>query len=285
MTISHVAGHGAKDRSDCQRTVIEKCTIEQTGAGGLYIRATQSLLEANTIRSVGLDFPSAQGIHGGGEGSTIRGNRLDGIPYSGMGLGGKNLLIEANTFSNCMTVLHDGAAIYIFGGKGCIVRGNVVRDISNQGGYGVSAYYLDETCENCVVEGNLAWNIPWPSHNHMARNNTIRGNVFVNDGDMKVTFPRCADYTFEKNVLLAAGKVRFEGVNAVTRWSGNIIRSEKGVYEGTLLKDYGQIGSSALIQGDTSTDDPGFVDWRKGDLRFKPGAKGTALGLTAPTRP
>jgi hypothetical protein len=55
-----------------------------------------------------------------------------------------------------MKVLHDGAAIYLFAARNCVLRGNVARDIVDTGGYGASAYYLDERSTGCVVERNLS---------------------------------------------------------------------------------------------------------------------------------
>ena len=68
-----------------------------------------------------------------------------------------------------MKTLYDGAAIYMFGAKDCVMRGNFVRDIIDTDGYGASAYYLDENSEGCVVENNLSLRVARPSHNHLAK--------------------------------------------------------------------------------------------------------------------
>ncbi|GAH89093.1 unnamed protein product, partial [marine sediment metagenome] len=99
-----------------------------------------------------------------------------------------------------MLELHDGGGIYCFAGKNLVLRGNFIRDIPDTGGYGASAYYLDERSENCLVEGNLSLRVDRPSHNHMANKNTIRNNVFIIDGDARLTFPRSSNYVFEKNI-------------------------------------------------------------------------------------
>ena len=58
-------------------------------------------------------------------------------------------------------------------GKRVVLRGNYIHDIVDMGGYGASAYYLDEQAEDCLVEGNLSVRVARPSHNHMARKNTL----------------------------------------------------------------------------------------------------------------
>ena len=57
------------------------------------------------------------------------------------------------------------------------------------------------------MEKNVSIGIARPSHNHMAKRNTVRNNVFVYDGDMTVTFPRSSEYVFEKNILIAKGSI------------------------------------------------------------------------------
>ena len=116
-----------------------------------------------------------------------------------------------------MQELHDGAGIYITFCKGITLRGNFIRDIVDTGGYGASAYYLDEQEEDCLVEGNMALRVARPSHNHMAKNNTVRNNVFIHDGDMTLTFPRSSGFAFVSNILQAKGKISFSNADAITR--------------------------------------------------------------------
>jgi hypothetical protein len=78
-------------------------------------------------------------------------------------------VIEHNLIYDCMKVLHDGAAIYMFAATNCVLRGNVARDVPDTGGYGSSAYYLDERSTGCVVERNLSHArrpAHAPSHGH-----------------------------------------------------------------------------------------------------------------------
>jgi hypothetical protein len=184
-----------------------------------------------------------------------------------------------NLIYTCMTVLHDGAAIYMFAGKNCIMRGNVARDITDPGSYGASAYYLDEQSEGCVVENNLSLRVNWPFHNHMAKKNTIRNNVSIIEGDAKITFPRSSDYTLEGNVIFATGKIRIEGANAVTTWKSNLFFSQSGQIAHVNLTDYSPDTDKEGAPGDTQTGDPLFVDWAKGNFSYQPHSPALALGL------
>ncbi|MBI3921883.1 MAG: right-handed parallel beta-helix repeat-containing protein, partial [Armatimonadetes bacterium] len=159
----------------------------------------------------------------------------------------------------------DGAGIYITFCKGIVVRGNYIHDILDTGGYGASAYYLDEQAENCTVEDNLSVRVNRPSHNHMAKNNTIRRNVFVVEGDAQLTFPRSTEFTLEKNVIYATGKVVLSNPAAVKTWTNNMVYSGKGQVEG--------------VPAEVARDDPLFVNPTQGDYRFKPESSALALGL------
>jgi hypothetical protein len=106
-----------------------------------------------------------------------------------------------------MCEMQDGGAIY-GGMKKSILRGNIVRDVAKMGeGYGVSSYYLDEGAEDSIVERNLSIGVERPVHNHIARNLTIRDNVFIADRDMLLSFQRSANCTFTGNTLFAPGKI------------------------------------------------------------------------------
>ncbi|HEX2972695.1 MAG TPA: hypothetical protein VHP11_10200, partial [Tepidisphaeraceae bacterium] len=174
---------------------------------------------------------------------------------------------------------HDGGAIYVFAGKNCILRGNVARDIPDTGGYGSSSYYLDERSEGCIVENNLSVNVGRPSHNHMAKNNIIRNNVFITNGDLRLTFPRSTGHVLEGNILYAAGKITFENIDGVATWSKNVMYSAAGQVEGITLKDYSAAGTVPGARGDTLIADPLFIDLAKGDYRYKPESPATKLGL------
>lgn len=154
-----------------------------------------------------------------------------------MSVGGTGTVIEENLLYRCMLVHHDGAAIYMGGGKGCIIRRNLARDMAEVGqGYGVSAYYLDEKCQDCVVTQNVAINIPHASQNHMTLNCELTDNVFIADEDIKIAFSRCSGHKVTGNTFHLGGKLNVVEADAITEWQGNLIfaRNDEG---GTVLED------------------------------------------------
>ena len=279
LVVARVGGHAINTRGNCTGTRVLNCEVSNCGAGGIYVGGTHAILENNGVHDVGLAYPSAIGINRGGSDCIVRHNEIHGCSYSAINYGGENNLIESNLIYDCMKVLHDGAAIYLFAAKNCIIRGNVARDIVNTGGYGASSYYLDERSEGCVVENNLSLRVAWPTHNHMAKNNTVRNNVFVAPEDIRLSFPRSTDYTLEGNVIYAGGKIQIQNIDGVTAWSKNLFFSKAGKIELLHLKDYQQTSAEPGAPGDTTVGDPLFTDPEKGDFSFKPGSPALALGL------
>ncbi|HZR16969.1 MAG TPA: right-handed parallel beta-helix repeat-containing protein [Verrucomicrobiae bacterium] len=279
LRIFNVAGQAIKGahREDSIRVV--DCSISNCGAGGVYLSGENNVVSNNLIHAIGLNFPSAMAIHGTGENCRLSHNEIFDTTYSAVGFGGHNLVIENNLISDCMKVLHDGAAIYCFAAKNSVLRNNFAHDILDTGGYGASAYYLDEQSENTVVENNVSLNIVRPAHNHMATNNVIRGNIFVSKQDLHITFPRCSGYQVESNVLYAAGSITFEGVNNVSAWSGNLLFSKTGKIEGTTLKDYATVTNGSGVCGDTIVGDPGFRNVEHLDFRYDSNSPALKLGL------
>lgn len=207
-------------------------------------------------------------------------NEIHDCPYSGICYGASRSVFEDNLIYDCMKVLGDGAAIYLGFGKDTVLRRNVVRDIVDVSpGYGASAYYLDERCSGCVVEGNLAERVAQPSHNHMATNNVIRNNVFVGPGDVRLTFPRCDAFTVEQNVICAGGKIRFSGVNAVSCWSNNVLFSRSGVIEQVQLERYRATGTSTNPPPNSTLADPRWHEGAAADFAFESGSPAIPLGI------
>jgi hypothetical protein len=259
---------------------IERSHLHHVGACGIRFRGDGIRVTDNHVHDVGLTYPSAIALTGSGQNHEISHNHVYNTPYSAMTCGGKDSRIEANRIHNAMQELHDGAGIYCFGGKGLVLRGNFIYDIIDTGGYGASAYYLDEQCEGCVVENNLSINVIRPSHNHMARDNTIRNNVFISDKDMQITFPRSSGYTFEKNVLYAKGKITFDNYEGIVTASNNVLFSAEGVVQCHKLDQYNRTGSYTLEPSSSNRQaDPMLTSWRQGKVEFAPGSPAPELGI------
>ena len=259
---------------------VERCHTHHVGACGIRFHGDGMKIADNEIHDVGLTYPSAIALTGGGKGCAISHNHVYRTPYSAVTCGGQENVIEGNRIHHAMQELHDGAGIYCFGGKGLVLRGNFIYDIVDTGGYGASAYYLDEQCEGCVVEKNLSINVVRPSHNHMATANTIRNNVFLSDGDMQITFPRCSAYTFEKNILRAKGKITFDNYEGIVTASDNVLYSSQGKIECNKLDQYSRTGGYALESDKTNPQaDPKLTAYEQGQVRFAPDSPARELGI------
>lgn len=279
LVIRGVGGHAVKATGRIQDIVVQRCEIHDCGAGGLYVGGQRAILRDNHVHGIGRSYPSGIGIYNGGTDCLVTHNEVHDCSYSAINYGGRGNVVSHNLLYDCMKVLHDGAAIYMFAATNCILRGNFARDITDTGGYGASAYYLDERSSGCVVEHNVSLRVGWPAHNHMATNNVIRNNLFLVEGDAKLTFPRSTGFTLERNILSATGKIRIEGENAVTRWSKNLFHSGANRIERVRLDQYS--GRETLLgpPGDTVMADPLLVDPASLDFRFRTNSPALELGI------
>ncbi len=277
LEIVNVGGQGIAVSGSNLR--VERCRTHHIGACGIRFHGDGVTIADNEVHDVGLTYPSAIALTGGGKGCQVAHNHVYRTPYSAVTCGGQDCRIEGNRIHHAMQELHDGAGIYCFGGKGLVLAGNFIYDIVDTGGYGASAYYLDEQCENCVVEKNLAVNVGWPSHNHMAKNNAIRNNVFLSEGDMQITFPRSSGYAFEKNVLSAKGKITFDNYEGITQAADNVLYSALGKVACRKLDQYRQTGSYILEPGGTNVQADPMVTVDKGKATFAPDSPARKVGI------
>jgi hypothetical protein len=281
LEIRNVGGHGIKAAGTGLR--IRACHVHHTGAGGILFGGDRAGVEDNHVHDIGLLFPSGIALWGTGRKvsrARIAHNEIHDTPYTGIACGGEDNRITDNLIARVMQQLHDGAAIYITFCKRIAIRRNVVRDIIDTGGYGASAYYLDEQAESCVVEQNLSLNVATPSHNHMARQNTIRNNVFVAGGDVTLSFPRSAEYRFEKNVIEAGGRIVFRNPGAMVTVRGNVLHSAGGDVVGVDLHDYRETGVKPVDgQRGLILADARVRIRRDGTVAFSRGSPAVRLGI------
>lgn len=279
LEIDNVGAQGIK--AFCREMLVSKCHVHHVGACGITFGGSQSEVSDNDVHHVGLIYPSGIGIFkafffppdtqwelstdadlsGRGlqkvhePGVRIAHNRVHDTSYSAIICDGHNNVIEKNLIYRAMRELADGAGIYMAMCRNNVVRGNFVRDIAESGGFGVSSYYLDEKAENCVVEGNLSVNVGRPSHNHIARHNVVRNNVFVMNSEGRVTLKNCSDYTFERNVLVATGAMNILGSEQIAEYGKNVIFSRTGAISGGGQKN--------------AFTDPGLVSYENGKVVFE----------------
>jgi len=228
LDIGNVGGQGilARQLTDCR---ITDCHIHHTGACAIKADGSTTLVARNHIHHVGVYHPSAIALsvsHSAateGQGFFFYVKDINEIYYCVFVGSGGGHVIEENLISRVMREMQDGGAIY-GGMRNSILRGNVVRDVVKVGeGYGVSAYYLDEGAQDCIVERNVSVGVERPTHNHITRNLVIRDNVFITEADMTLSFQRSGGATFEGNMLFAPGKITIGQPSAIKVWKNNIV--------------------------------------------------------------
>jgi hypothetical protein len=201
------------------------------------------------------------------------------LPYCGIVTERDNHRIESNLLYRVMQQLQDGAAVYTGGNQGVIIRGNLVRDITGTGAR--HAYYIDERGHDSVIENNVSVNVAWPWHNHIGRDNIIRNNIAVAEGDLKITFPRGAGYRLECNVLVAGGGILIQcAPEVIAAMPDNVFFSRAGQYEWEKLDGYNRAGKGRLEPRDgTLLADPMLVEKSPGEFGFEAGSPCPARGI------
>lgn len=294
LEIYNVSGYGIKARRSNLR--VEKCHVHHTGAGGICSSGRGVVITNNHIHDIGLIYPSGIGIWGGGRDARISHNEVHDATYSGIDYGGQGHRIEHNLIYRVVTALHDGGGIRVPGrihleddytphsGKEIIIRGNYVRDIEGRvhGDTGAWAFFLDSYSTNCLLEGNLSVNVPWPSQNHLSKNHTIRNNFFISnaDGGTQIEFPMSSNHIFEKNVVYATGPLAITNPDGITSLRKNVLFSEKGRPSCCKLKDYETVDVYPLQETDGNIiSDPMLLEYKKGVIRLSPDSPVTKLGI------
>ncbi|MCW5942387.1 MAG: right-handed parallel beta-helix repeat-containing protein [Fimbriimonadaceae bacterium] len=250
VTVRDTAGTGIK-AWNCARVHVRGCTVEDTGAGGIRAEGEGAVVEDCTLRRVGLQYPSAIGVWVGRAGSRIRHNWIEDTSYSAVNAGGEGTAVEFNEISKAMRVLHDGAGIYAGFSKRLVLRGNLVRDIVDTGGYGASAYYLDEQAEDSLVEGNVSQGIVRPAQNHMARRNVLRNNLFMAPAEMRLDFARCEEYTVIDNVFVAPKGLTFRApASGWAHFADNAMSVGTAGARRVVLEQYNETTTESVAETD-----------------------------------
>jgi hypothetical protein len=250
LRIFHVAGYGIRARW-CTGLTVEDCDLADLGAGGFAAADSRGVTVGNCLfERLGDLHPSAIAIHlAKGEGARVHHNTVRDASYDGVCNGMTAALFEANRVERVMQELHDGAAFYSGFCRGVTLRGNVVRDVEDTGGYGASAYYVDETGRDHLIEDNLSMDVVCASQNHMAEGNVLRRNLFVSAGQLRLQFPKSAGYRVEDNLLMGAeGVVVQASREALERFSGNLVDPGSGAALRILMNGYSVSGQETLTE-------------------------------------
>jgi hypothetical protein len=288
LNIRQVGGNGIKlsHASDCR---IEACDIGTMGAGGVLCQDGAALQIANNrIHHVGLAYPSGIGLTCTGTSNLVSGNFVHDATYVGITCDGGFARVESNRIEQVMLELHDGAGIYL-GGTNHLIRGNLCRDIGRSTTDRRHAYYMDELMRGSRLEGNLALQCPSPLHNHIASDIDIVNNVFIHDGDLRLSFFRCDTHRLEHNLVAAGGAIEVYRPEAISQWSGNVFFSRTGTVTGRPVERYDPgepfpLRNSGIVSGEDpglQTNAEGQVSWSKSSPAARAGIRPLDLRATA----
>ncbi len=299
VTVRHTGGWAFRLEGDDIR--VEECHIHHTGAGGVRYAGNGIVLSGNRVHDVGQVYQSAVAVMGHGIGNAIRHNDISDTPYSGIVDTGVGTDIGGNLFHNVMTFMKDGAAVYCSGSKRAVVSGNAI--IADPGHKTRSyAYYLDELCEDCAVEGNLAFGAGLPMLSHMTRNCRYVNNVFIDAGEQKIAAANTFGLNFDRNVLVAdsiafyapkgnpdgrssafdsyASMEAYSAADGIVSLKNNILYSRSGRVVFHEYVHYEVVREYELEAGDGNVfADPMIEDLTRGDIAYAPSSPAHALGI------
>ena len=188
LEITAVGGHAIRATGKVSDMQVQNCHIHNIGGGALRtnVRNKENKSEITDchIHHVGLYYPSAIGINA--QDFHIRHNEIHDTSYSGICIGGSDIVVEKNHVYNVMRILNDGAACYSGMTERVTMRNNLVYGIQPKAGHRLRiAYYLDELTRDWVVEHNVALDCNFPNHNHMCGDHLYKENIFANSqGDI-----------------------------------------------------------------------------------------------------
>lgn len=238
-------GISLENPPESSRTQITNVSVRSAGATGIYANLSggENTLEHCFVSDIGISPGRERMVYGIEALRTdIRYCEVRNTPYTGIRYSGESITVEKNRLCNVMRELDDGAAIYSFAAKNCVVKNNRVWDIqldktkSNR-----MAYYFDEQSENCVLSNNFAKNCVVMLNIHMSKNIAVKNNVFVNYvDDTKITLARSFDISLTDNILMSQGVFRIRMCEGgVKKCSGNAIYAKGGSLTADIISyDY-----------------------------------------------
>lgn len=256
--------------------IVRDNTFERIGAQAVYIHGDNSpndaivtesiIIENNHIRAYGQNFMNAAAIliiHA--RNIDVRNNEIHNGTYTAISAGWvwgdgfsvtRSIRIQNNLIYNIgQRTLSDMGAIYLLGSQpGTVVNGNVIHDVSSHeyGGWGI---YLDEGASQIEVSQNLVYRCSAQGyHQHAAKGNTVRNNIFANNQDGQVGLSTEGSFLLEGNILVGESPYfRNEG-GTIRQGVGNLFTSDAGLFAAPHEDNYAITRMEGLAE-------IGFVPW------------------------
>lgn len=310
-TIQHTGTYGVWFRAGCRDCTVQRCYLNDLGAGGVRIGQTGTVPDApdltshirvdnNIIRNGGHIWPDAVGVLIGHSGDNqVTHNDLADLRYTGISAGWRWGYGEVPSVRNNISynhihhlgrdVLTDMGGIYTLGeAPGTVLSHNVIHDLETEDGGGLHGLYNDNSSSHIVSENNLVYNCPdgFAYQLTSGRENVLRNNIFVTDkgGQFSLAFfypqEEHLAITLERNLIYGTAGRLFVGreINSRAAFRNNLYWEPSGVplsFAGLSLPDWQKLGRDA----GSVIADPGFVDPARGDFRLKPNSPALGVGF------
>lgn len=315
-TIEHTGTYGAWFRDGCRDCSVQRCLLQDLGAGGVRIgqtdrdpkpaeRTSQIRIDNNILRRAGHVWPDAVGVLVGHSGDNqVTHNDISGMAYTGISVGWRWGYGEVPSVRNSIRfnhihhlgwdVLADMGGIYTLGeAPGTVLGNNVIHDIDGDGDSGMHGLYNDNSTSQMLLENNLVYNVRDGGYQiGSGKGNLLRNNVFVarpQGGSRQGQLLFCMYYpaeqhlaaTFERNIIYGSAGKLF----SIPPTFGERLRFHHNLYwepSGAPLDFVGQSFDAWQKSGrdaDSIIADPKFVDPARHDFRLQADSPALALGF------
>lgn len=234
----------------CHSSRIERCLIEDTGAGGIRVGLSAytegeditsgNIIDNNILRKGGKEVAEGVAIFiQNSADNKITHNDISEYSYTGISIGWKWGYGNSPAYGNTIAYNHihhigngelsDMGGIYTLGeSKGNRIIGNVIHDIKafEYGGWGI---YTDEGTSNTTIMDNLVYHChDGAFHQHYGKNNKIQNNIFAFGDNCQIQITRAEahkSFTFRRNIILQE-----RGTTAIGKWFDANMKISRNLY-------------------------------------------------------
>jgi hypothetical protein len=202
--------------------LIENSTISYSSGDGVFLGGSNNTVQNCIIHDVDYEAGDEAGISTLGSDEQVIGNTIYNTGRSGMVIRFTTAsLISHNVIHNVGMQMTDLGAIYSWGsdGQGTEISYNVIYAV-HTGGLGAGGVYLDNGCQNYVIDHNVVWNTDFalklnaPSWNNLVVNNTFVGTSYglQSSNNVDMTGTRFFNNIFVNRVMIGAAATQTNNI-------------------------------------------------------------------------